>query len=129
MAVIGARLLLLEALAPQSGVQRTPVGLHDPLTQFHQSSWRALNSYVHAGIRPLARASGGIPVVLAEDLTRVSNGLVHIAFRLRASFLGQDYVDAVTRVWPAFRDALPPIVLPLTRFDVRNQESTALYPR
>lgn len=93
-------------------VECTPVGLHDPLAQFHRSSWRALNSYVHAGIHPLARASGGFPVALAEQLTCLSNGLVHLAYRLQASFLGQAYVDAVTHAWPAFRDALPPIVLP-----------------
>lgn len=93
-------------------VERTPVGLHEPLVEFHRSSWRTLNSYVHSGIHPLARASGGFPVVLAEQLTRVSNGLVHIAYRLQASFLGQASVDAVTRAWPAYRDALPPIILP-----------------
>lgn len=162
----GARLLLLEALAPQSGtallrlqfeallravwilhcatddhvrkltasltetseqeakrlpgpsemlervIASTPVGLHDPLVQFHRSSWRALNSYVHAGIHPMARASGGFPIDMAEQITRLSNGLVHLAYRLQASLLGQAQVDAVTRAWPQFRDTLPPIVLP-----------------
>ena len=97
----------------QRVVAKTPSGLHDPLVQFHCSSWRALNSYVHAGIHPLARKSGGFPVALAEDLTRLSNGLVHVAYRLQASFQGQSAVDAVTRSWLAFRDALPPIVLPV----------------
>jgi hypothetical protein len=97
----------------QRVVAKTPIGLHDPLVQFHRSSWRALNSYVHAGIHPLARKSGGFPVALAEDLTRLSNGLVHVAYRLQASFLGQSTMDSVTRTWLAFRDALPPIVLPV----------------
>jgi hypothetical protein len=90
-------------------VERTPVGLHDPLTQFHRSSWRALNSYVHAGIHPLARAGGGFPDALAQRLVCLSNGLVHLAYRIQASFLGQAHLDAVTRVWPDFLDALPPI--------------------
>ncbi|MGQ0801284.1 MAG: DUF6988 family protein [Pseudomarimonas sp.] len=110
-------------------VECTPVGLHDALAQFHRSSWRALNSFVHTGIHPLARASGGFPVALAEQLTYLSNGLVHVAYRLQASFLGQTYLDTVTRVWPAFRDALPPIVLPSDNSCWGTVESHTSYPR
>lgn len=92
-------------------IPATPEGLHSPLKEFHASSWRALNSYVHAGIHPLARETGGFPIDFAENLVRVSNGLMHLAYRFQASFLGQEHVNAVTREWPHFRDVLPAIIL------------------
>jgi hypothetical protein len=92
-------------------VRSAPVGLSDPLVQFDGSSWRALNSYVHAGSHPLKRATRGFPVELAEGLVRLSNGLTHVAYRLQASLLGQGTLDQVTKAWVDFRDVLPPIAL------------------
>lgn len=94
-----------------SVARSAPVGLSDPLAQFHRSSWRALNSYVHAGIHPLERATRGFPVELADGLVRLSNGLTHVAYRLQASLLGQETLDQITKTWVGFRDVLPPITL------------------
>lgn len=88
-------------------VERAPASIHAPLQQFHLESWRALNSFVHAGIHPLSRATSGFPVNLAVQIVRNSNGLMHFAYRLQASFVHQALVDAVTHSYHAFEDCLP----------------------
>jgi hypothetical protein len=88
-------------------VERAPATIHAPLQQFHLESWRALNSFVHAGVHPLSRATSGFPVTLAVQIVRNSNGLLHFAYRLQASFVSQSLVDAVTHAYHAFEDCLP----------------------
>ena len=44
--------------------------------------WRALNSYVHAGLHPNARLTGGFFEALAQQLVLNSNGLLHLAYRI-----------------------------------------------
>lgn len=47
----------------------------DALSRFKDNSWKALNSYVHAGIHPIRRHSEGYPVKLIYDVLRNANGL------------------------------------------------------
>lgn len=62
--------LMMEALA-KSG----PKQAHDALARFKDNSWKALNSYAHAGIHPLVRHAEGYPEGLALNVLRNSNGL------------------------------------------------------
>ncbi len=94
---------MLEALATKA-----PAGLVKPLQQFSGVSWKALNSFVHAGLHPLHRLDDGFPIQLAQQLVRNSNGLLHMSYRLLATLAGRpDLMDTVTRLWPLFTDCLP----------------------
>ena len=46
------------------------------LTEFRDVQWKALNSYVHAGIHALQRHGSGYPVQLIEQINKSSNGLL-----------------------------------------------------
>ena len=61
---------MMEALA-KSG----PVEAHDALTRFKENSWKALNSYAHAGVHPLRRHADGYPVDLLRNVLCNANGL------------------------------------------------------
>ena len=89
-------------------VRKAPPALSAPLQEFHEHSRHALNSYVHSGIHALRRAQDGFPVALAEQLIRMSNGLLHFAYRMLASLTGsQELMDVVTRKYKEFSDCLP----------------------
>lgn len=49
------------------------------LAEFKDSSWAALNSFVHAGLHPLARMREGYPAPLVEQTVRLCNGLAMVA--------------------------------------------------
>lgn len=66
------------------------------LLQFKEQSWKALNSFVHAGIHPVKRMETGFPVQLIEQLIRNSNGLALMAANQCAFLLGGK--DAVKEV-------------------------------
>lgn len=52
-----------------------PKEAHAALARFKDNSWKALNSYAHAGIHPLRRHADGYPVELVFGVLRNSNGL------------------------------------------------------
>lgn len=88
--------------------KKAPAGLAAPLTEFNLYHRHALNSYVHSGIHALHRTSEGFPLELALKLIAISNGLMHMAYRMLASLLSsQDLLDAVTRIYRHFDDCLP----------------------
>jgi len=61
---------MMEALA-KSG----PKEAHAALSRFKHNSWKALNSYAHAGLHPLRRHEDGYPVGLAHGVLCNANGL------------------------------------------------------
>lgn len=52
-----------------------PIQLHTALVRFKDNSWKALNSYAHAGIHPIRRHHDGYPMKLLHDVLRNANGL------------------------------------------------------
>jgi hypothetical protein len=48
---------------------------HAALARFKDNSWKALNSYAHAGIHPLRRHAEGYPTGLAHSVLCNANGL------------------------------------------------------
>ena len=52
-----------------------PAQAHAALARFKDHSWRALNSYAHAGIHPLRRHAEGYPESLAHSVLCNANGL------------------------------------------------------
>ena len=55
--------------------KHAPKQAYDALTRFKDNSWKALNSYAHAGIHPIRRHHEGYPLKLLHDMLRNSNGL------------------------------------------------------
>ncbi len=54
---------------------KAPKPAYEALQRFKTHSWRALNSYAHAGIHPLRRHQVGYPVALIHGVLCNSNGL------------------------------------------------------
>ena len=54
---------------------KAPQQAFDALSRFKDNSWKALNSYAHAGIHPLRRHQEGYPPPLLLDVLRNANGL------------------------------------------------------
>lgn len=52
-----------------------PRNAYDALNRFKEQSWKALNSYAHAGIHPLKRHAEGYPLTLIDNILRNANGL------------------------------------------------------
>jgi hypothetical protein len=52
-----------------------PQQAYEGLARFKDNSWKALNSYVHAGIHPIRRHHDGYPLKLLHDVLRNTNGL------------------------------------------------------
>lgn len=73
---------MMEALS-KSG----PREAHAALARFKDNSWKALNSYTHAGIHPLQRHAEGYPEGLAFGVLCNANGLA-ILSAMQAAVLG-----------------------------------------
>lgn len=59
----------------QDIAKKAPPQAHAALTQFKNNSWKALNSYAHAGIHPLRRHQDGYPLSLIHSVLCNANGL------------------------------------------------------
>ena len=78
------------------------------LSEFKQSSWKPLNSYVHAGIHPLARQREGYPFPFIHQLIRQSNGLAVIAIMQACILTGiNDLQKQIAPLHTRFADCLP----------------------
>lgn len=88
---------------------KAPIGLIQPLNEFKTVAMKGLNSFVHGGIHPLTRIKEGFPEVLALQLVRNSNGLMHFAYRMLASLTGsQSLMSQITHLYGTFADCFPP---------------------
>ena len=72
---------MMEAL-----VKSGPKEAHAALARFKDNSWKALNSYAHAGIHPLRRHADGYPVALAHGVLCNANGLAVLSGMQAAVF-------------------------------------------
>lgn len=52
-----------------------PQQAYEALARFKENSWKALNSYAHAGIHPIRRHHDGYPLKLLHDVLCNTNGL------------------------------------------------------
>jgi hypothetical protein len=74
--------LMMESLS-KSG----PKEAHAALARFKEISWKALNSYAHAGIHPLRRHAEGYPESLMHSVLCNANGLAVLS-AMQATVLG-----------------------------------------
>lgn len=73
----------------QDLAKKAPPPAYDALFRFKENSWKALNSYVHAGIHPIRRHDDGYPVQLLQDVLRNANGLAVVGCMHAAVLSGQ----------------------------------------
>lgn len=61
--------------------KQAPQPAYDALSRFKDNSWKALNSYAHAGIHPIRRHGDGdgYPTQLLHDVLRNANGLAVVS--------------------------------------------------
>ena len=62
--------LMMDAIAKQA-----PAQAHSALARFKDNSWKALNSYTHAGIHPLRQHADRYPAALVHGALCNANGL------------------------------------------------------
>lgn len=63
------------ALMMQAIQESAPAAAYAALNLFKEHNWKALNSYMHAGIHPLRRHAEGYPTALIHNVLRNANGL------------------------------------------------------
>jgi hypothetical protein len=73
----------------QDLAKKAPPQAYDALSRFKENSWKALNSYAHAGIHPIRRHDDGYPVQLLHDVLRNANGLAVVSCMQAAVLSGQ----------------------------------------
>ena len=69
--------------------KKGPPQAYDAIARFKDNSWKALNSYAHAGIHPMRRHQDGYPVKLLHDVLRNTNGLAVMSFMQAVVLSGQ----------------------------------------
>lgn len=86
-------------------------GLVLPLREIREISWTAMNAFVHSGLHPLARTREGFPLMLATDLLKNSNGMLHMAARLLGRLTpSMKVVVRIEATHRDFTDCLPVVV-------------------
>jgi hypothetical protein len=73
----------------QDLAKKAPPPAYDALSRFKENSWKALNSYAHAGIHPIRRHADGYPVELLENVLRNANGLAVVGCMQAVILSGQ----------------------------------------
>lgn len=95
-------------------VAKAPVQASSLLVSFKETSWHALNSFVHSGIHPLRRHAEGYPTELIENVIRNSNGLNVMTLQLGAVLSRDPRFDGtVRRINDTYHDVLPGLISPL----------------
>lgn len=81
--------------------------LYQMLQAFRENSWKAVNSFVHAGLHALSRKRTGFPIPLLMTVVRQSNNLSHIAALLiPESQRNQDLELAIVGLHQQYGDCL-----------------------
>jgi hypothetical protein len=88
---------------------KAPPPAYSALARFKDNSWKALNSYAHAGIHPLRRHADGYPSLLLEGVAKNANGLAVVA-AMQASVLSgvQPIQRRILDLAAKFPDCMPP---------------------
>ena len=89
--------------------KKGPPQVFDALTRFKDNSWKALNSYAHAGIHPMQRHSKGYPPQLLESVVSNSNGLAIVSAMQIAILSGQQSLQSeILNLASNYPDCMPP---------------------
>ncbi len=90
---------------------QAPEAAHQMLVRFKETSLKALNSFVHAGIHPLQRHVEGVPDKLAIQVQKNSNGLLTMTGMTLAILTGDpSATHKIGSLQQNFADCLPDLV-------------------
>lgn len=88
-----------------------PIEAYKTLSRFKDNSWKALNSYAHAGIHPIKRHSEGYPVKLIHDVLKNTNGLAIMSCMQAVILSGRPELQReVLRVSEKRAYCMPPMI-------------------
>lgn len=91
--------------------EKGPPQAFDALNRFKENSWKALNSYAHAGIHLIRRHAEGYPVQLLDSIARNSNGLAVVSAMQAASLAGvQPLQREILNIASQYPDCMPPLI-------------------
>ena len=78
---------------------------------FYTANWKSLNSFVHAGIHPVARVMDGYVDSFLMQIIRNSNALAVMAAATLTSLSGnQPQMKALTQIQLEFKECLPQLL-------------------
>jgi hypothetical protein len=91
--------------------QNGPPQAYDALSRFKDNSWKALNSYVHAGIHPIRRHHDGYPEKLIHDVLRNTNGLAVMTCMQAVVLSGQQPLQRILQeIASNHSQCMPPLL-------------------
>lgn len=101
--------LMLAEMLKELDHSSAPTQLIAQLKQCKDVTWKALNSYTHGGLHPLARTIHGYPPQLSVDVLRNSNALVAITVQLAVILSGDSDMHYIRQLHTEFSDCIPVI--------------------
>ena len=104
---------MLEDLRKQVGRSGggVPPAAYDMLAHFKETTWPAMNSFVHGGVHAFQRTIEGFPVPLALQILRNANGLATMTAMTLAVLTGDQLIaSAMSRIQRDFADCLPDLL-------------------
>jgi hypothetical protein len=100
--------MLAEMLKQLENSPNSPGPIVEQLKQYREATWKAMNSYAHGGLHPLARSLTGYPEQLTYDVVRNSNAVISLASQLSSILSGDPLnMEPVRRFHIDFADCLP----------------------
>lgn len=100
--------MLAEMLKGLEASSTAPQGIVGQLKEYRDVTLKALNSYAHGGLHPLARTVSGYPAQLSYDVVRNSNAVVALTTQLLSILTGNHrQMEPVRKLHVEFADCLP----------------------
>ena len=100
--------MLAEMLKQLDKAPDSPRHIVEQLQQYRDTAWKALSSYVHGGLHPLARRESGYPIEITLGVVRNSNGILALTAQLQSILSGDpSNMEPVRRMHVEFADCLP----------------------
>ena len=99
---------MLAAMLSDLEKSDAPNHLVEQLQEYRNVTWKALNSYTHGGLHPIARTLSGYPASLTYDALRNSNAVTALTAQLLAIVSGvPENMNFVRSLHTDFADCLP----------------------
>ena len=100
--------MLAEMLKGLEASSTAPQSIVGQLKEYRDITWKALNSYAHGGLHPLARTAIGYPAQLSYDVVRNSNAIAALTTQLLSILTGNPLqMEPIRRLHVEFADCLP----------------------
>ena len=102
-------LMLAKMLSQLRATESAPQAIVGQLEEYRDVIWKAVNSYTHGGLHPLARGLTGYPPQLSYDVLRNSNAIIALASQLAANATSnpEKNMVPVRTLHVQFADCLP----------------------